>query len=188
MHAAHAEPIDEVVRNIFKALHTFIEDARSNLIFFLAAIAQAWQPTHLSTLTMIPNLDMAISSLKRSFFFIGLYDLDAHIVAARITGDRIPVLARNHHLRFLIASPAILSVNHAGLAENRHTHPGAHLRGSVGRNHPNTITFLETAVLSILGMHIDDGFGFQFEQIRLIASGFECVIYGRRVPLMSLSG
>lgn len=36
----------------------------------------------------------------------------------------------------------------------------------------NTITFLETAVLSILGMHIDDGFGFQFEQIRLIASGF----------------
>lgn len=36
MHAAHAEPIDEVVRNIFKALHTLIEDARSNLIFFLA--------------------------------------------------------------------------------------------------------------------------------------------------------
>ena len=26
----------DIVRNIFKALHTFIEDARSNLIFFLA--------------------------------------------------------------------------------------------------------------------------------------------------------
>ena len=36
VHAAHAEPIDEVGRNIFKALHAFVENARSNLIFFLA--------------------------------------------------------------------------------------------------------------------------------------------------------
>ena len=80
-------------------------------------------------------------------------------------------LARDHHLGFLVAAPAVLGVDHAGLTEDRDAHARTDLRLGVGRNHPDAVAFLEAAGLGVLRMHVDGGFGFKFEQVRLVAAG-----------------